>query len=157
MSFTKKDQDKAKRRQKVTKLSGLTESLIAPALGKKSAYLRQLIAHWPEIAGDMSTWAKPANIHPARSADDQGTLSLSIHSGRGPQASAQKEEILERVNRYFGFTLVSHLKISQDLPFGDPNQMPSPAQTQPQLPVKSHSLQDALDKLGKAIRSKATK
>ena len=44
MSFTKKDQDKAKRRQKVTKLSGLTESLIAPALGKKSAYLRQLIA-----------------------------------------------------------------------------------------------------------------
>ena len=35
--------------------------------------------------------------------------------------------------------------------------MPSHAQTQPQLPVKSHSLQDALDKLGKAIRTKATK
>lgn len=157
MSFTKKDQDKTKRRQKVTKLSGLTESLIAPALGTKNAYLRQLIAHWPRIVGDISKWAKPANIHPARSADDQGTLSLSIHSGRGPQAMAQKEEILESVNRFFGFTLVSHLKISQDLPFGDSNQMPSPADRQPQKDVKSQSLQDALDKLGKAIRTKAKK
>ena len=157
MRFQKKDHDKAKRRHKVTKLSGLTESLIAPALTKKSAYLRQLIAHWPQIAGDMADWAKPANIHPPRSEEEQGTLSLSIHSGRGPQAMAQQADILERVNRFFGFTLVSHLKVSQDLPFGDSNQMSQKPTSSAQMPSKSASLHEALDKLGKAISAKDNK
>ena len=157
MRFQKKDHDKAKRRRKVTKLSGLTESLIAPALMKKSAYLRQLIAHWPQIAGNMADWAKPANIHPPRSEDEQGTLTLSIHSGRGPQAMAQQAEILERVNRFFGFTLVSHLKVSQDLPYGDSNQPHKMRVSNTQMAPKSPSLQEALDKLGKAISAKDNK
>lgn len=150
MSVNNKAQNMAKRRKKLTRLSGLTEGLIAPALVKKNAYLRQIIAHWPEIAGDIAHWSRPSDIHPANETDKDGTLTLSIHSARGPEAMALASEILERVNRFVGFGLVHRLKVTQDLPLA-PNQARTHTQQASDTEIKSQSLRDALAKLGKAI------
>ena len=160
MTINKKALSEAQRKKRLTRLSALTEGLIAPALAKKSAYLAQLIAHWPDIAGSIAQWAKPADIHPASSADDDGHLTLSIHSGRGPEALAQEDDIIARVNRYAGFQLITALRLRQDLPLhpeppgvAHHNQAKqNPAQTQ-----EKGSLQEALDKLGATLAAKSKK
>lgn len=153
MTSYRKAPDEAKRKKKLTRLSGLTEGLIAPALAKKSAYLTQLIAHWPQIAGPFAQWAKPADIHNPASADDDGVLTLSIHSGRGPEAVAQTADILERVNRYFGFQLVSQLRVKQDLPLDQKTPMVS--ESAKAQPDRSASLAEALNKLEAALDKKS--
>ena len=153
MSYSRKAPDEAKRKKKLTRLSGLTEGLIAPALAKKSAYLTQLIAHWPQIAGPFAQWAKPADIHNPASADDGGVLTLSIHSGRGPEAMAQTAEILERVNRHFGFQLVSQLRVKQDLPRDQ--KTPILRESAKAQPDRSASLEEALNKLEAALNKKS--
>lgn len=158
MSYNRKAPPEAKRKKKLVRLSGLTESLIAPALVKKSAYLSQLIANWPQIAGPMDHWAKPADIRPASAeGDDEGLLTLSIHSGRGPEALANSADILERVNRFVGFGLVGQLRVKQDLPFSADThsapQPPFPNSTEP----KSASLKEALERLGATLEAKSRK
>lgn len=158
MSFDRKAPDEAKRKKKLTRLGGLTERLIAPALVKKSAYLSQLIAHWPQIAGPYAAWAKPADIHPASAQDKDGILTLSIHSGRGPEAIASSEDILNRVNSFVGFQLASQLRVRQDLPLdaskaGKATTESDTTESQP----KAASLQEALDRLGATINAKSKK
>lgn len=104
------------RKHKMVRLSGLTESLIAPALKQRSGYLRQLIANWPHIVGDYARWAQPADVKMGRSEGDKNILILSVHSARGPEASARSEEFIHLVNRYFGFALIGGIRIKQDLP-----------------------------------------
>ena len=160
MSFYRKAPDTAKRKKKLMRLSGLTEDLIAPALVKKSAYLGQLIANWPQIAGPFATWAKPADIHPASNAHEDGTLTLSIHSGRGPEAMALQADILERVNGFVGFRLVAKLKVKQDLPLDMKAEQDTTKRAEsskaplPEQP-KATSLQEALARLGASIDAKS--
>lgn len=161
MTSSRKAPNEAKRKKKLTPLSGLTEQLIAPALVKKSAYLNQLIAHWPQIAGPYALWAKPADIHPATSQDEDGTLTLSIHSGRGPEALAQSDDIVRRVNQFFGFQLASQIRVKQDLPLNphqgtSANPLSDPLSDLPSEP-KSASLQEALDRLGKTLENRGKK
>ena len=161
MTSYRKAPNEAKRKKKLTRLSGLTEQLIAPALVKKSAYLNQLIAHWPQIAGPYAQWAKPADIHPATAEDKEGALTLSIHSGRGPEALAQSDDILRRVNQFVGFQLASQIRVKQDLPLNlhqgtSANPLPAPLPA-PVSPPKSASLQEALDRLGKTLENRGKK
>ena len=156
MTSYRKAPNEAKRKKKLTRLSGLTEQLIAPALVKKSAYFNQLIAHWPQIAGPYALWAKPADLHPATSEEENGTLTLSIHSGRGPEALAQSDDILRRVNQFMGFQLVSQLRVKQDLPLM-PHHSTKSVSDSAEPPQKSGSLQEALDKLGHALERKPSK
>lgn len=151
MSADNKAPFEAKRKKKMTRLSGLTESLIAPAYAKKSAYLRKLIAHWPAIVGEISYWAKPADIKPPSELDKDGTLTLSIHSGRGPQASALADQLVGQVNGFMGFALIARIRFVQDLPFDKQNHVSSDAPSKPANTAKSSSLEEALAKLGQAI------
>lgn len=160
MSFYRKAPDTAKRKKKLMRLSGLTEGLIAPALVKKSAYLSQLIANWPQIAGPFADWAKPADIHPASTAEEDGTLTLSIHSGRGPEAMALQAEILERVNAFAGFRLVAKLKVKQDLPLETApkqtkNSFAESADNLTAKQPKATSVQEALARLGATLDAKS--
>ena len=105
-----------KRKQKMVRLSGLSEKLIAPALKQRSGYLRQLIAHWPHIMGAYANWAQPSDIKMGRDETDKTILILSVHSARGPEASARAQEFIELVNRFFGYALIGGIRIKQDLP-----------------------------------------
>ena len=96
------------RNNKMMRLSGLTETLISPAMTKRSAWLQKIIANWPAIAGD---------IKPADDAGNDGTLHLSVHSGRGPEAQARSTIIIQSINQFAGFALIGRITIKQDLPF----------------------------------------
>ena len=104
------------RKQKMVRLSGLTEKLITPALKKRNGYLRQLIAHWPHIMSDYAKWAQPSDIKMGRDETDKTILILSVHSARGPEASARAQEFIELINRFFGYALIGGIRIKQDLP-----------------------------------------
>ena len=141
----------AKRQKKMARLSGLTETLIAPALVKRSGYLRQLIAHWPRIMGPLADWAQPADVIAASSDGARATLVLSVRSGRGPEAQARAEEIMADVNRLFGFALIGQLRIKQDLPAKAPTESQA-KQIQERPPAAD--LTEQLTRLGEAIAKK---
>ena len=101
---------------KVFVLKSKSSKSIAPALKQRSGYLRQLIAHWPQIMGDYAKWAQPSDIKMGRDETDKTILILSVHSARGPEASARTQEFIELVNRFFGYALIGGIRIKQDLP-----------------------------------------
>lgn len=157
-----------KRKQKITRLSGLTERLIGPALSKKSAQLGQIIAYWPHIVGPISDWARPVSLHPPRHEKDEGVLAISILSGRGPEAQMRQSEIRDLINGYFGYALIGKLQIKQDLILdkterqtsnqssGKHHQNTPPAAKSPDDSASSDppTLKAALDRLGKTLAKK---
>lgn len=156
-----------KRKQKITRLSGLTEGLIGPALSKKSAQLGQIIAYWPHIVGPISDWARPVSLHPPRHEKDEGVLAISILSGRGPEAQMRQSEIRDLINGYFGYALIGKLQIKQDLILDKAEKQASnqtAGMQHPPLPAAKSSddsasseqptLKAALDRLGKTLAKK---
>lgn len=154
MSFERTPPSRPQRRKKLTRLSGLTERLISPALSKKSRYFSELVANWPQIAGPINEWARPSDLRPPTSAETDGTLILSIHSGRGPQALAMSQDIIERVNRHFGFTLITYVNVKQDLSADATKKVKDAPPSAAQKAPPSASLEEALEKLGHAINAK---
>ena len=156
------------RKQKMVRLSGLTEGLIAPALKQRSGYLRQLIANWPQILGDYALWAQPADIKMGRHEADKTILILSVHSSRGPEATARGDEFIYLVNRYFGFALIGGIRIKQDLPAHVHQKPPAlvsrphsqkkrPPSPQKALPdTLDEELSQALNALQKALEEKSS-
>ena len=148
----------SQRKQKMVRLSGLTEDLIAPALKQRSGYLRQLIAHWPQIMGDYAKWAQPADVKMGRHETDKATLILSVQSARGPEASARTPEFIQLVNRFFGFGLVGDIRIKQDLPpsfsqsKADKGPKPAPA-NRTSAPLKVTDIESQDDELSQALRA----
>ena len=148
------------RNNKMMRLSGLTETLISPAMTKRSAWLQKIIANWPAIAGDIAHWAQPADIKPADDAGNDGTLHLSVHSGRGPEAQARSTIIIQSINQCAGFALIGRITIKQDLPFAK-NRLQKPASPEkPSLVEKEPTgdrITDALARWQAVIDAKEAK
>ena len=109
------------------KLSGLTEQLIAPGLRQRGQILAKLVASWPEIAGDTSSWCLPADIRFSGQSRRQGTLSLCVASGRGPQIQMLAPQLIEKVNQLFGYAAIEKTRIRQD--FINTSALNSPVQS----------------------------
>ena len=159
----------SERKRKMVRLSGLTEGLITPALKQRSGYLRQLIVNWPQIMGDYASWAQPADIKMGRTETDKNILILSVHSARGPEASARSDELIDRVNRYFGFALIGAIRIKQDLPahfhqtkgqsavaVSKQQNRPIDSANDPLRDAPDDAVSEALRSLQKALREKST-
>ena len=149
------------RRKRMTRLSGMIDSMVAPSVQKRGFVISRLVSEWPMIAGDMASWSRPSQMNLSRSGS--GTLKLAIASGFGPVALQMKGAIIERVNAAFGYRAVSEVVFVQTLPppRGDSRNAP-PASSPEQRAkatwtldaklekVKSPELRAALRRLGSA-------
>ena len=97
------------------KLSSLSDKLISPALRKSGFSLSKIILHWPQIAGTAADWSLPVDLNFPRGTTARGTLTLSIKSGRGPEAISRSANLCDAINARYGYQAVARIKVRQDL------------------------------------------
>ena len=97
------------------RLSTMIEPMVAPSARERGFAISRIISHWHDTVGDLSEWCRPADIHFPRGSRNNGTLKLQIASGRGPQAHAMTQQIIDAVNASFGYRAIDRITIVQSL------------------------------------------
>lgn len=110
-----KPSDKAKSRRTygLRSLSAMTEPVISRSLRDRSYILRQILLLWPDIAGDAAQWSRPVSLNFPRNERANGTLTLAIDSGRGPEASMLTSLMISRVNAACGYAAIARIRLTQ--------------------------------------------
>ena len=103
------------RLNKMRRLSTMIEPMVAPSARERGFAISRIISHWHDTVGDLSEWCRPADIHFPRGSRNNGTLKLQITSGRGPQAQAMTQHIINEVNAAFGYQAVDRIILVQGL------------------------------------------
>lgn len=96
------------------RLSTFVEDMVEPSARKRGFALSRLVAHWGEVVGDMAAWCKPVELSLGKD-NRNGTLKLSIASGRGPQAQQMTPTIIDRVNASFGYAAIARVTFVQTM------------------------------------------
>jgi hypothetical protein len=132
------------RTNKMKRLSTMIDPMIAPSAKARGFAIGRIVSHWHDIVGDMSSWCRPDAVSFPRDSRTDGTLRLQIASGRGPQAQAMSDVIIDRVNANFGYRAISRISLVQTL--STPAQPASP-KPGPQLNQNRHDIWALDDKL----------
>lgn len=146
-------------------VGSLIGRLTRPVLGNRGFAGADVIAHWPTIVGaELAALACPLSLKYERKNQRHGaTLMVRVASGAAATLLQFKgPQVIERVNRYFGYQAVAKLQISLG-PL--PKTAKAPYRDQPDLPaahraeidqavedVDSPALRLALGQLGAALR-----
>ncbi len=165
-----KTQRKGKARQgKTRRLNQLTASLLGPVLRARGITIHRVITEWQQIAGDAASWSEPQSIKFPQNQQDEGTLTVTVRSGRGPEIQMLEEDIIRRCNQVFGYRAIARIVISQTTttpltaeispPQPIPNTIKPDAETAQAFddareeiaPDASPQLRKALDTLGKSL------
>ena len=94
-------------------------SELLPAIGgaafKRFGFVQSaVVSRWPEIVGE--TWAgasMPESIRFPTGKKSEGVLTLTVRGAHAPMMQHVAPEIIERVNRFFGYAAVARLTIRQ--------------------------------------------
>ena len=141
----------------------MIDPMIAPSARARGFTIGRILSQWPDIVGEMASWCRPDAVAFPRDSRTDGTLKLQIASGRGPQAQAMSQVIIDRVNANFGYQAISRISLVQTLVDQPASPPPAPAPaTEPQdiwtlddklKDVKSPELRAALRRLGSPVGS----
>jgi hypothetical protein len=106
------------RRSQPKPLSQLAGKTIADALAKQGFAQTGLVTHWAEIVGaDIADHAEPMRmIWPRRVHEDDpepATLVLRVEGPVALEIQFMSGQIMERVNRFFGWRAVGRIQIRQ--------------------------------------------
>ncbi|MGP1396368.1 MAG: DUF721 domain-containing protein [Inquilinaceae bacterium] len=95
-------------------LAAIAQPITRAAVGKRQAALGGLLAHWPTIiGGDLATRCRPEKVVLTGGKVAGGTLHLRVESGDAVEIQHDSVQILDRVNRFFGYGAIERLKIVQ--------------------------------------------
>ena len=106
-----------------------------------------VVTRWPEIVGEHHAQVcAPEAIHFAPGERSGGVLQLVVMSAHAPLITHVVPEIIERVNRFFGYNAVAKVKMRQGLVQPRPNKVApkAPASLRP-IPLE---LGDSLRDIG---------
>jgi len=103
------------RKNRMTRLAKLVDPMIEPGVRARGFVMARLISEWPQIVGDMAAWCRPAELKFDKGETNNGTLKLSVASGRGPEATQMTATIIDRVNAAFGYAAINRITIVQSL------------------------------------------
>jgi hypothetical protein len=114
--MAKKGEDAAnRRRNRIVPLGEAVRGRLDPALKRRGFASRDLIAHWQAMAPapydkatrpDKLTWPR------GHRGADGAVLHLRCHPGHALALAHEGQRIAAAVNRYFGYVLVSTVRIS---------------------------------------------
>ena len=151
------------RNNKMKRLSTMIDPMIAPSASARGFTIVRVLSQWPDIVGEMASWCRPDAVAFPRDSRTDGTLKLQIASGRGPQAQAMSQAIIDRINANFGYQAISRISLVQTLVEQSASPPPASAQTTEPLDiwtlddklkdVKSPELRAALRRLGSPVGS----
>src|SRR6187200_218701 len=99
-------------------LSVLLTDVFSDAYAKQGFAARELVTRWAEIAGpEISAHSEPLKIQWLRPVEGQpqepATLVLRVEGPMALEIQHASDVILERVNRYFGWSAVGRLALRQ--------------------------------------------
>jgi hypothetical protein len=146
-------------------LSALLAGVFNDAFKKQGFASRELVTRWSEIVGaDIAAYAEPLKIQWQRPVEGQpeipATLILRVEGPRALEIQHSSTVILERVNRFFGWSAVGKIALRQ-APLSRParrktKKPPSEAAIAEQAreldTVDDDSLRTALARLGASIK-----
>ena len=153
-------------RGKTRRLNTLTDRLINPALRRRGISLSRIVTEWHKIAADAAAWSEPSMIRFPEGESRNGTLTVSIRSGRGPEMQMRSQEIVEGCNAVFGYAAISRISITQTvMPAARHHVAPQPPKRKPRPinadqarrqqrnleTVRDDEIRKTLDNLGKSI------
>lgn len=106
-----------------------------------------VVTRWAEIVGERTAAiCEPESIRFPAGKKAQGTLSLTVASGYAPIVQHVLPEIIERVNRFFGYEAVAKVTIHQgEIAMREPERRPPPANLRPLPRDLGDSLRDIGD------------
>ena len=99
-------------------LSLLLSDVFSDAYAKQGFAARELVTRWAEIAGaEVARHAEPLKIQWPRPVEGQpqepATLVLRVEGPAALEIQHKADVILERVNRFFGWSAVGRLALRQ--------------------------------------------
>jgi len=146
-------------------LSVLLSDVFSDAYAKQGFAARELVTRWAEIAGaDVARHSEPLKIQWPRPVEGQpqepATLVLRVEGPAALEIQHKSDIILERVNRFFGWSAVGRLALRQaplsrrDRP--QPQRPPDAKEVETVAKtlsgVEDEELRAALARLGAAIK-----
>lgn len=157
------DDDKKRRRGGLRPLASTLPKITKRALGKRGFAEGGLVGEWASIVGaEVAARCLPKKLSPARpGGHNEGTLTLRVEAGFATELQHLTPIIIERINGYFGYRAIGHLKFQQSLP--GPRQMAKPpapalsAEEEAALQRRTQAIEDpdlrgALERLGRAVQ-----
>jgi hypothetical protein len=99
-------------------LSAFLGQVFKDAYEKQGFASRELVTRWAEIAGsEIAAYSQPLKIQWVRPVGDQppepATLILRVEGPRALEIQHASDVILERVNRFFGWSAVGRIALRQ--------------------------------------------
>ena len=96
----------------------MTRAHVEHIAGKNGFAETDVLMHWAEIVGaDHAAKCRPVKVH-YRHRSHGATLVVQTDSARAPEIEHQKTRIIERVNQFYGYGAVRHLKVTQSTGLG---------------------------------------
>jgi len=146
-------------------LSLLLDDVFSDAYAKQGFAARELVTRWAEIAGaDVAAHSEPLRMQWPRPVEGQpqepATLVLKVEGPMALEIQHKSDLILERVNRFFGWSAVGRLALRQ-APLSRRDRPTPPAPPDPKTvarvgeslsTVEDEQLRAALARLGAAIK-----
>lgn len=89
--------------------------LLGPLLGKKGFIQADILAHWEDMLGQaLSRGVTPSSVSFSKSSGDRAVLHVKAFSGAyAVEFNARKEQILEKINSYFGYPAITDIRLTQ--------------------------------------------
>jgi hypothetical protein len=146
-------------------LSVLLSDVFSDAYAKQGFAARELVTRWAEIAGpDIAAHSEPLKMQWPRPVEGQrqepATLVLRVEGPMALEIQHASDVILERVNRFFGWSAVGKLALRQ-APLSRRDRRPVPSAPDPQSvaevakslsSVEDEELRAALARLGASTK-----
>jgi hypothetical protein len=146
-------------------LSVLLSDVFSDAYAKQGFAARELVTRWAEIAGpEIAAHSEPLKMQWPRPVDGQpqepATLVLRVEGPMALEIQHSFDVILQRVNRFFGWSAVGRLALRQ-APLSRRDRPPPPRPPDPKAvaeisetlsAVEDEELRAALARLGAAIK-----
>jgi hypothetical protein len=147
-------------------LADLANPLLAGSFARQGFASAELVTRWPDIVGpEIALHAEPLKMQWPRTPDGEtpepGTLVLRVEGPASIEIQHLAPQILERVNRFFGFQAVGRLALRQapiirrqrrKAATPDPEAVRRMAESLPA--IADGDLKDALARLGVAVAKK---
>jgi len=128
------------------RIADLMPAIGAAAFRKFGFVQSSIVTRWAEIVGPhYATISEPESIRFPAGKKAGGTLQLTVMSGHAPMIQHVLPDIMERVNRFFGYAAVAKIAMKQGMVQPrEPERRPPPANLKP-IPVE---LGDSLRDIG---------
>jgi hypothetical protein len=150
---------------KAKPLSVLLSDVFSDAYAKQGFAARELVTRWTEIAGpEIAAHSEPIKMQWPRPVEGQpqepATLVLKVEGPMALEIQHSSDVILERVNRFFGWSAVGRLALRQ-APLSRRNKAARPPPPDPKAvaqiaetltEIEDEQLRAALARLGAAIK-----